>query len=533
MAAAFLARATLTGSLMLVSFNLASNRPDNFSELCENLQATAADPTCLEVLVKIDDGDEAMHACIAAEAAKRPFPVKALSTPGEGYFSLWKSLNRLHRELCDPAAYFVCNINDEIRFNTPQWDVALAKWKHLFPDDIFRLKTSIYKLRNYGDFWECGFAPENYAFYTKRWIDVAGGDWNPCHGPDAFQQFVAYYLYWANYPSKEQFNRDVPIFDIEISGEGVFKGLTDAQFWDRVRKGWVAWYIMVGHAMQTEASRRARMLQAAIMSHAAGHPDAEIRDDRRSQHVSAVARGQTAPLVDETGRPLRFPYRLSWLRITWTNWIRHPMQNYYGGDGPEIWHETFVNIPFYFFPSLHPASAFRRNLKARRMHPPIRFGQVTAGASDHIPHAPPNLLIDQTAEPWGSNETDEDTYFWLTRKPGWRPRRIEFLAFSPGNRSHIRDVRVMVRGRRPDGAPDEWIAVPARLKGSGRDYAEKLELPQTDDNVRLRIEVEPRAVRGKRFDDVGLACLSKSKGDKRNWLPEGRGIYVREMKVVG
>ena len=65
----------MTGSPMLVSFNLASNRPDNFSELCENLQATAADPTCFEILVKIDDSDEAMHACVAAEAAKRPFPV--------------------------------------------------------------------------------------------------------------------------------------------------------------------------------------------------------------------------------------------------------------------------------------------------------------------------------------------------------------------------------------------------------------------------------------------------------------------------
>lgn len=518
---------------MLVSFNLASNRPENFSELCENLQAAASDPACFEILVKIDDGDEAMHTCVAAEAARRPFPVKALSTPGEGYFSLWKSLNRLHRELCDPAAYFVCNINDEIRIQTRHWDVALAKWKHLFPDDIFRLKTSIYKLRNYGDFWECGFAPENYAFYTRRWIDVAGGDWNPCHGPDAFQQFVAYYLFRANYPAKEQINRDVPIFDIEISGEGVFKGLTEAQFWDRVRKGWVAWYVMVGHAMQTEANRRARMLQAAIAAHALGHPDAEIRDDDKARRVAAVARGGTLPLADGNGRALSFPYRLSWLRITAINWLRRPMQNYYGGGGPEIWRETVLNIPFHFFPSLHPKSAFRRDLKARMMHGLFASRRVEAGASDHIPHAPPALLADRTAEPWGSNETDEDTYVWLTRRPAWRPRRIELLTFSPGQRAHMRDVRVVCRRRRADGTPEDWIIVPARLRDSGRGYEERLEIPQTEDNLRLRIEIEPRAVRGQRFDDVGLACLSRSKGDRRNWLPEGRGIYVREMKVVG
>ncbi len=50
---------------VLVSFSLVSNRPENFSALCGNLESTAADPACLEVLVKDDDEDEAMRRCVA------------------------------------------------------------------------------------------------------------------------------------------------------------------------------------------------------------------------------------------------------------------------------------------------------------------------------------------------------------------------------------------------------------------------------------------------------------------------------------
>ena len=338
---------------LLVSFNLASNRPENLAGLFDNLAATATDPTCFEVLVLIDQGDAATAAVIAAEQARRPFAIKALAVPPAGYFKLWQGLNRLHRELCDPAAYYVCNINDEIRFTSPGWDKEVTKYIGLFPDHIFRLRTSVHKLRNYGDFWECGYAPENYAFFTKRWIDVAGGDWNACHGPDSFQQFIAYYLAWAYYPAKETYCRDIPIFGVTLSGEGAFKGLDEAVFWERMRQGWKAWYILVGHEMQTEANRRAHRLQAEITARARGHKDFQIRDDLRAQAIF-VTDAAGRPLLDGRGQQMRFGYRLSWLRITLTNLLRRPMQNYYCGGSPEVFRETLLHIPFNMFPVLRP-----------------------------------------------------------------------------------------------------------------------------------------------------------------------------------
>ena len=337
----------------LVSFNLASNRPEQLAGLLANLHETASDPTCMEVLVLIDEGDAATAETIAREQARRPFPIRTLAVPPAGYFNLWRGLNRLHRELCDPGAYFVCNINDEIRFTSRGWDVALRRWVGFFPDDIFRLRISKHKLRNYGDFWECGYAPENYAFFTKRWIDVAGGDWNACHGPDSFQQFIAYYLAWAYYPAKSTYCRDIPLFDITIEGEGAFKGLDEKQFWERMRQGWKAWYRLVGHRMQTECSRRARMLQTHIVAHALGHRDFTIVDHRRHNAIAAIdAKG--APVLDLTGKPLRFRYRLSWSKITLTNLLRRPMQNYWCGGGPAVLRETILHIPFNMFPFLRP-----------------------------------------------------------------------------------------------------------------------------------------------------------------------------------
>ena len=46
--------------MKLLSIHLPSNKPQFFRRLVENLVATAADPTCFEIVVKIDTGDEAM-----------------------------------------------------------------------------------------------------------------------------------------------------------------------------------------------------------------------------------------------------------------------------------------------------------------------------------------------------------------------------------------------------------------------------------------------------------------------------------------
>ena len=311
---------------MLISFNLASNRPENFKSLLDNLETTAADPTCLEVLVKIDLGDTAMERLVAEESQRRPFAVKWLATPrARGYFDLWKAINALHG-LCDADAYFVANINDEIRFKTRHWDVTLARYRGFFPDDIFRLCTSVSKFRNYADFWECGYAPENYPIATKRWIDIQG-DWNPCHGPDAFQQFVSFYLSGATWPAKEQYKRDVPIWDIEIGGEGIYLGMSEEDMWLRVQRGWRTWWRITSPAMQREASRRAHSLLAHIQARELGLVNYQLVEHRWRRQILLVN--------GETGRAVRrLRYGVPGLRIALTNLWRRPTKYRQCGGGP-------------------------------------------------------------------------------------------------------------------------------------------------------------------------------------------------------
>ena len=398
--------------MVLVSFNMASNKPENFSDFCGNIQSSSINPTSLEVLVLVDDDDDAMYKCVNRERKKRPFPIKMLSKPPNGYFNLWSGLNELH-QLCDPNAYFVCNVNDEVRFETKGWDENLKKYVRLFPDDIFRLRTSQFKLRNYRDFWECGYAPENYAFYTKKWIDIAGGDWNACHGPDAYQQFIAFYLWNSNYPAKEQYYRDYPLLDIEISGEGAFLDLSEEQFWDRVKKGWVAWYKMVSHKMQEEANRRAQLLRAHIDASQLGLKGFKLNSNATKRRVELIDQDNFS-VLDTRGRPHFYSYKLSWLRITLTNLLRRPLQNYYCGGGRDILLETILNIPFQIlFPNISPKSRFRRYCLSI-LHRIFKPTNGIAGiASNSAPHAPSYHLCDGTMEPWGSQETDEDTYFYI------------------------------------------------------------------------------------------------------------------------
>ena len=70
--------------MVLVSFNMASNKPENFSDFCGNIQSSSINPTSLEVLVLVDDDDDAMYKCVNRERKKRPFPIKMLSKPPNG-----------------------------------------------------------------------------------------------------------------------------------------------------------------------------------------------------------------------------------------------------------------------------------------------------------------------------------------------------------------------------------------------------------------------------------------------------------------
>lgn len=272
---------------VLVSLILVSNRPGNIGGLFDSIEKTATDPARIEVIVKIDDGDRAMAKLMERETKRRKFRLKVLtSPPPESHFTLWKSLNDLHR-MCDAGAYFVANLNDEVRFASPGWDGILDAHVGLYPDHIYRLRCSRFRLRNYFDVWECWYAPENFGFHTKRWIDIQG-DWNACHVSDSFQQMVAYYLALGSYPSAFQLDRDVPVAGIAMEGQEAAEGLTPDQECAREKGNDRAWYVIMSPKMQTEICRRARLLQAHIWLAAEGHRRFTIRDFPQRRRIEVM-----------------------------------------------------------------------------------------------------------------------------------------------------------------------------------------------------------------------------------------------------
>lgn len=318
-----------SGSEIFVSLHLASNNLQNIIGLLDNVEAKSANPASVEILIKIDEDDLMTQELLAHEAGRRKFALRTWVGPrGAGFSDLWKAYNELIK-ITSSSVYFVCLINDEVRFNQYGWDQSLRRYIGLFPDHIFRLRATQLKFRNYYDFWECGYAPDSYAFYTKRWLEIVG-DWNPCEGPDSSQQFIAYYLGYANYPAFKQFNRDVPILDISFSGEGACKGLSEEQRQKRNTLNFRSWFTLVSHPIQEELFRRARLLQGNIIAAEYHDRDLEVMCDKTARIV-IVRDHQTKEVVE------LLSYKISRTRLFFANLKRGFHYHYYAGGGQGAW----------------------------------------------------------------------------------------------------------------------------------------------------------------------------------------------------
>lgn len=196
----------------LISIHLASNRPDQFTDFVKNVDSTISNKNAYEIIVKIDSEDTVMIDCLAelvkTYGANR---IKPLVGPRKlGPWSTWEFYNEMFH-LTHEKAYFLWNPSDEVRFVEKDWDKVLRNYIAFFKDNIFRLKLSDNRLRNFYHFHEVLGCPDNFPFMTKKWMDLCGL-WGDCHSPDLFHQAVSYYL------GKDNIFRDIPIFDIEIGG---------------------------------------------------------------------------------------------------------------------------------------------------------------------------------------------------------------------------------------------------------------------------------------------------------------------------
>ncbi len=321
---------------VLLSIHFTSNRPHNFTRFLDRLEAVTDDMSSVEIVLKIDHDDVEMNELLPQEVARRPFRIVYMSTAlTGGFYELWRCYDDLLK-LSDPNAYFLLPLNDEMYFLTQGWDTVLRKYVGLFPDHIFRLRTSPHRFRTYFDFWEPGWSNDTSSFITKRWIDLSGG-WCPCNGPDTFQQCVAFYFGWLYRFDFARPYREIPIPDIDFGGSGEAIGMSGDALRRRHRGALKPWFILMSHSMQEEAARRAQKLHAYIWAEGIGLPHLFIRENRQRRCFEVVD-GISNVVLHRRG------YKLSWLRISFTNAIRKINYGYYGGAG-----EHFRNRPFHNF----------------------------------------------------------------------------------------------------------------------------------------------------------------------------------------
>lgn len=272
---------------MFISIFAASCRPHNIVGFLDNLANTAADLQSFEVLIKLDEGDDTMISILEEYRKHAKFTLKYLATPKlDGYYTLDVGYNELLK-IIDPNSYFCWLLTDEIRLETQGWDTILKKYIHLFPDDIFRIKLSIFQSKNYIDFSECLPSPDNYAVTTHKWLEVTGG-WGNFWGPDSWHQCVDYYLGLC----KNEFYpygiwRSFPIFDIQVGGQEAGLGVGGREsVYKRMLRIFDGWRKHSTHAAQENFYRLAQRLNAHIYAHASQMNTYVIKENLRKKTVS-------------------------------------------------------------------------------------------------------------------------------------------------------------------------------------------------------------------------------------------------------
>ena len=320
----------------LLSIHLQSNNPKNFEEFIISMEENIQEHDLIEIIVKIDDDDIAMNKLLEKLVLKSKINIKYISTPLLGSFAdLWRSMNDMLL-VCEKDTYFLWNMNDEMRIPIKGWDQKLKKYVGMFPDNLFRLRTSIFRNRNYTDEWECCFAPETSAITTKKWIEICG-DWNPTLGPDTFNQLVAYYFSYHDRFNKDKEIRDIVINDFNFIGEGATLGLTKKQKMKRISETIKPWFKLISYKTLLEASRRSQKIKANI------YIEKVFKGRHEEEKLYIIDRGKEIRIMHSTKKTLvRFPYKLPRLRIYIKNFIRSFQYFEYAGGGRD--YRSYIKI---------------------------------------------------------------------------------------------------------------------------------------------------------------------------------------------
>ena len=308
----------------LLSIHLQSNDPDNFSRFIKSIEKNVENIDLIEIVVKIDDTDINMNDALKRLVKESKVSIKYISTPLLGDFSdLWRSMNDMLL-VCEKDTYFIWNMNDEMRIPLAGWDNILKNYVGIFPDDLFRLRTSRFKYRNYSDPWECCFAPETSAITTKKWIETSG-NWNPTLGPDTFNQLVAYYFSYHDRFNGIKETRDIIINDFVFEGEGASLGYSKKEITKRLFATTSSWFKLVSYKTQLEASKRSQLIKAQI------YMESNYKQSPDYKNIKVVESNKNIYIKLNQVILSKFPYKISRLKISIGNFIKSFQYFKYGG----------------------------------------------------------------------------------------------------------------------------------------------------------------------------------------------------------
>ena len=244
-----------------ISIHLNSKNPNSFKEFIKSLADSVSNINNIEVLVHIDHGDVQMKNLIKElNLVYNNLIVVVETNLIKSFSDAWKPLNILLEKTSRTVLLISC-MSDEIRFRTTNWDLILYKYSSTYKDDIYRVRCSKYKDEEYNDLWECGYKPDAYSFYSKKWLDIVG-EWNPCIGPDTYQECISFYLnkYGAKY------NRNIIDNIIMLDGQDVSSNINIKTRLKRSRIYYKAFFILMSYKIQKRARSSAHKIAMQIDS---------------------------------------------------------------------------------------------------------------------------------------------------------------------------------------------------------------------------------------------------------------------------
>ena len=240
-----------------ISIILCSNKINNFKSLISNIKTTAKKLSSIEVLVACDIGEKEFKEYCSN--INDELTVKYYDIYEGDLYNQHNIMSKLIK-LCDDNSYFVLALADDMRFESIDWDIELLKYKHYFPDNIFRLRLGWRKHFSYSDYWQCVSMPEDIDVCTKKWRELVGNI--PCYSIDSYNQTVMFYLEnFDKFNNNFRATRDIPVNNIKMT-KHISQSIDDRLVLKKMLK---AWDISVSYKMQELARKIAAKIYCEII----------------------------------------------------------------------------------------------------------------------------------------------------------------------------------------------------------------------------------------------------------------------------